>query len=148
LYDDQDTGLWNQDLIAKGNHYLNKASTGDSITTYHFEAAIAYWHTTKVPEKWAHILQLYNKLLLLNYSPIAALNRTYALYKVYGKETAIPEAEKLSLGNSHLYHVLLGNLYTDVDNPTALKHLNTALSLAKSKADKKAIKNQITKLNP
>jgi RNA polymerase sigma factor (sigma-70 family) len=148
LYDDQDTSLWNQDLIAKGRYYLNKASTGDSITTYHFEAAIAYWHTTRSAEKWENILQLYNKLLQLRYSPIAALNRTYALYKVYGSETAIPEAEKLNLNSSHLYHALLGNLYADVDNVKALEHLNIALSLAKSKADKKAIRKQIAKIGP
>jgi len=148
LYDDQDTRLWNRDLIDRGNYYLNKASTGEDISTYHFEAAIAYWHTTQSADKWPHILQLYNKLLQLRYSPVAALNRTYALYKVYGKETAIAEAEKLNLHNSHLYHTLLGNLYTEIDNPTALKHLNIALSLAKSKADKKAIRKQIAKINP
>jgi RNA polymerase sigma-70 factor (ECF subfamily) len=148
LYDDQDSSLWNQELIAKGNYYLNKAAQGDEVSTYHFEAAIAYWHTTKAAEKWEHILQTYNKLLQLRYSPIAALNRTYALYKVYGKHLAIAEAEKLNLSNSHLYHCLLGELYTDIDHAKALEHLNMALSLAKSKADKKSIRKQIAKISP
>jgi RNA polymerase sigma factor (sigma-70 family) len=146
LYDDQDVSLWNRDLIEKGNYYLNKAATGDEISTYHFEAAIAYWHTTRSDDRWENILQLYNKLLQMNYSPIAALNRTYALGKVYGKEMAIAEAEKLNLGKDHLYHVLLGDLYTDVDREKALSHLNTALSLTKSSIDRKAILNQISKL--
>jgi RNA polymerase sigma-70 factor (ECF subfamily) len=147
LYDDQDSNLWNQELIAKGNYYLNKAAQGDEVSTYHFEAAIAYWHTTKATEKWEHILQTYNKLLQLRYSPIAALNRTYALYKVYGKAIAITEAEKLNLSNNHLYHCLLGELYTDIDHAKALEHLNMALSLAKSKADKKSIRKQIGKIS-
>lgn len=147
LYDDQDSSLWNQELITTGNYYLNKAAQGNEVSTYHFEAAIAYWHTTKATEKWEHILQTYNKLLQLRYSPIAALNRTYALYKVYGKETAINEAEKLGLSDSHLYHILLGNLYTDIDNGKALQHLNIALSLTKSSSDKKAIRKQILALN-
>lgn len=148
LYDDQDSTLWNQELITKGNYYLNKAAQGHEVSTYHFEAAIAYWHTTKAAEKWEHILQTYNKLLQLRYSPIAALNRTYALYKVYGKATAITEAEKLNLSNNHLYHCLLGELYADIDKLKALEHLHTALSLAKSKADKKSIRKQIAKIGP
>jgi len=147
LYDDQDSSLWNQELIAKGNYYLNNAAKGDTVSTYHFEAGIAYWHTTRSPEKWAHILQLYNRLLQLRYSPIAALNRTYALYKVYGKVTAITEAEKLNLTKNHLYHCLLGNLYTDEDNQKALEHFRTAISLTKSSVDKKAIRKQMEKIS-
>ena len=146
LYDDQDISLWNRDLMEKGNYYLNKAATGDEISTYHFEAAIAYWHTTRSDDRWENILQLYNKLLQLNYSPIAALNRTYALGKVYGKAMAIAEAEKLNLGKDHLYHVLLGDLYTGVDREKALSHLNTALKLTKSPVDRKSILNKISKL--
>jgi len=146
LYDDQDINLWNRDLMEKGNYYLNKAATGDEISTYHFEAAIAYWHTTRSDDRWENILQLYNKLLQLNYSPIAALNRTYALGKVYGKAMAIAEAEKLNLGKDHLYHVLLGDLYTGVDREKALSHLNTALKLTKSPVDRKSILNKISKL--
>ncbi len=146
LYDDQDTGLWNQDLIDNGNYYLNQAATGNAISTYHFEAAIAWWHTTKDAQKWENILQLYNKLLQLRYSPIAALNRTYALYKVYGKPMAIAEAEKLNLGTTHLYHALLGELYAEIDNNKALEHLNNALALTKSAADRKALRKQIAKL--
>jgi len=88
LYQDQDTDLWNQELIAKGEYFLNQASQGDKISKYHLEAGIAYWHTIKADtkEKWGNILQLYNQLLLIEYSPIAALNRTYALAKANGKE--------------------------------------------------------------
>ncbi|OCX53304.1 RNA polymerase subunit sigma [Mucilaginibacter sp. PPCGB 2223] len=146
LYDDQDSSLWNQELIAKGNYYLNMAARGDTLSTYHLEAGIAYWHTNRSAEKWQHILQLYNKLLQLRYSPIAALNRTYALYKVYGKAAAIAEAEKLKLDNSHLYHCLLGNLYTDEDNQKAIEHYNTAIKLTKSSVDKKAIRKQMIKI--
>jgi len=51
---------------------------------------------TPSPEKWESILQLYNKLLILEYSPMAALNRTDALDKEKGNEVAIIEAEKLT----------------------------------------------------
>jgi RNA polymerase sigma-70 factor (ECF subfamily) len=145
LYQDQDTSLWNQELIAKGEYFLNRASEGTKISKYHLEAAIACWHTVKADtnEKWENILQLYNHLLLIEYSPIAALNRTYALAKVNGKKEAITEAEKINLADNHLYHSLLGELYTDVDNAKAISHFQNALTLAKSTADKALIANRI-----
>ena len=61
-------------------------------------------------EKWENILLLYNRLLIVNYSPIAALNRAYAFARVYGKEAAIPEAEGLKLEGNLFYHSLLGRI--------------------------------------
>jgi len=145
LYQDQDTDLWNQELIAKGEYFLNQASQGNKISKYHLEAGIAYWHTIKTDtkEKWGNILQLYNQLLLIEYSPIAALNRTYALAKANGKKEAIIEAEKIKLTDNHLYHSLLGELYTDIDNTKAISHFQNALTLAKSTTDKMLISNKI-----
>jgi RNA polymerase sigma factor (sigma-70 family) len=145
LYDDQDIKLWNQSLIEKGTTYLNLASTGNKISKYHLEAGIAYWHTIKedTRTKWESILQLYNQLLVLEYSPIAALNRTYALAKANGKEEAIVAAKNIDLSSMHLYHVLLGELYKDIDDQKAISHLQTALKLSKSKADHQLISKKI-----
>lgn len=147
-YDEQDTTLWNKELITKGKYYLNQASKGDIISKYHLEAIIAYWHTIKEdnPEKWENILQLYNRLLITAYSPVAALNRTYALSKVRGKAAAIAEAEKLQLKGNHLYHVLLGHLYKDTDQQKAIDHLQTALKLAKTAAEKSRIAKDLNSL--
>jgi RNA polymerase sigma factor (sigma-70 family) len=141
LYQDQNEALWDEELIQTGEYFLNQASHGSKLSKYHLEAGIAYWHTTKTdtPEKWQNILQYYNQLLLIEYSPMAALNRTYALSKARGKEVAITEAEKLDLSGNHLYHSLLGELYTDIDNVKAESHFRTSLSLAKSKADQQII---------
>jgi RNA polymerase sigma-70 factor (ECF subfamily) len=149
LYEEQDTTLWDRELILRGQHYLNLASTGNNISKYHFEAAIAYWHTIKkdTSKKWDNVLQLYNQLLMIEYSPAAALNRTYAYAKVYGKEAAITEAEKLNLSPNYLYYCLLGYLYTSVDNNIALTNFETALKLAKTPTDKTQIKQYIRELN-
>jgi len=145
LYEEQDTNLWNADLISKGGYFLNSAAIGTKLTKYHLEAAIAYWHTEKsdTAEKWENILQLYNQLLQLEYSPIAALNRTYALSKANGKEAAIREAEKLNLSDNHFYFALLGELYTDIDSTKAKQHFQKALSLARTAADKQSIQKKI-----
>ncbi|HEY1872047.1 MAG TPA: DUF6596 domain-containing protein, partial [Chitinophagaceae bacterium] len=121
LYDEQDTNLWDQDMIIKGGYFLKRSASGDELSKYHLQAAIAYWNTQKedTNEKWENVLQLYNRLLQLEYSPVAALNRTYALAKANGKQQAIKEAEKLNLKGDHFYFTLLGELYTGIDNKKA-----------------------------
>lgn len=148
LYEDQDETTWNVELIAKGVYFMRQSSQGNQISKYHLEAGIAYWHTQKtdIKEKWESILQLYNLLLQLEYSPIAALNRTYALAKTMGKQEAIVEAEKLQLSNNHYYFTLLGELYKNIDNNKAKLNFEKAFSLAKTNADKKAIQMQIASL--
>jgi len=149
LYDEQDRSLWNKELILNGKYFLNKGATGNSLSKYHLEAAIAYWHTIEIDsnEKWENILSLYNKLLIIEYSPIAALNRTYALAKVYGNEAAILEAQKLSLDDNHLYQSLMGELFALTDNKKAIEHLVLAANLTRSAADRKVILKKIAKLN-
>jgi len=141
LYQEQDEALWDQELISKGVYYLNQSSRGNLLTKYHLEASIAYWHTIKndTEEKWGNILQLYNHLLQLEYSPVAALNRTFALSKVKGKLVAITEAEKLQLTNNHYYFTLLGELYRDLDTKKAKENFQKAFSLAKTQSDKQTI---------
>jgi RNA polymerase sigma-70 factor (ECF subfamily) len=148
LYEEQDTNLWNSDLISKGGYFLSCAASGDELSKYHLEAGIAYWNTQKddTKEKWENILQLYNRLLQIEYSPIAALNRTYALSRANGKQVAITEAEKLNLTGNHFYFALLGELYRDIDSKKAKENFQTALALAKTQTDKSAIQKKIDRL--
>ncbi len=149
LYEDQDPGLWSQELIYKGKIYLKRSSYGDPpISKYQVEAAIAWWHTQKnnTNEKWETILQLYNRLLQIEYSPIAALNRTYALAKAHNKEEAIIEAEKLALTGNHLYHLLMGDLYSGIENEKALSHFQLALNAARSNAEKAIIEKNMNRI--
>jgi RNA polymerase sigma factor (sigma-70 family) len=148
LYEEQDVNLWNADLISKGGYFLHAATSGNRVSKYHLEAGIAYWNTRKEDskEKWENILQLYNRLLQTEYSPIAALNRTYALAKANSRQQAIVEAEKLDLKDNHFYFLLLGELYTTVDKIKARENLAKAYSLAKTESDKQAIQRKIDRL--
>ena len=112
------------------------------------EASIAFWHTIKADtkEKWENILQLFNQLLQIEYSSVAALNRTYALSKVNGKAEAIVEAERLNLTDNHFYFTLLGEVYKNIDDNIAKTNFQAAYLLAKTKADKQIILNKINSL--
>lgn len=151
LYEDQDTSLWNTDWIHKGGYFLDQASQGQKISKFHLEAGIAYWHTQKTDDKakWEAILQLYNQLLQLEYSPVAALNRSYAYSRVVGPENklkAISEAKKLNLTDNQFYFALLGELYTGIDPDTAKSNYLQALDLARTPTHKLAIQKKIDKL--
>ncbi|WP_028981612.1 RNA polymerase sigma factor [Sporocytophaga myxococcoides] len=148
LYHEQNEALWNYELIAEGAYYLNRASHGVHISRYHLEAGIAYWHTQKndTKEKWENILNLYNKLLLIEYSPVIALNRIYALSKANSNTEAIKEAEELQLTENHFYYILLGDLYKKENKEKAKTYLQKALELAKTKSDKLSITRLIDSL--
>ena len=147
LYEQQDKSKWDKDLIDRGNYYLVKACEGSQVSKYHLEAGIAYWHTTPTDEnKWEYILRLYNQLIIIGYSSVIALNRTFAYGKVYGKEKAIVEAEKLGLEDNHYYHELLGYLYTDIDNQKAIAHYQKAVTLSKSPNERATLQKQIEQL--
>jgi len=149
LFNDQDRSLWDKSLIERGNYYLVNATDGSANwrTKYHLEAGIAYWHTTPTDaNKWQHILQLYNQLILIEYSPITALNRTFAFAKVYGNKKAIAEAEKLNLTGNHYYHELLGYLYSDTNPLKAIEHYQRAIGLTKSATEKQTLTTEIERL--
>jgi RNA polymerase sigma-70 factor (ECF subfamily) len=147
LYQDQDTSLWNQELISTGAYYLNRAAKGNVLTKYHLEATIAYWHTIKNDSKgkWENILKLYDHLVELDSSPIAALNRAFAISKVKGTNEGVRVTEKLQLSNNHYYHTLLGELYRESDEQKSKLHFKKALALAKTRTDKETLRKKMSK---
>jgi RNA polymerase sigma factor (sigma-70 family) len=148
-YEEQNEKLWDAELISQGVYYLNYATQGDEMSSYHIEAQIAYWHCLKADtkEKWEAILNLYNQLLQINYSPSVALNRIYALYRVNGCEIALMDAENLKLENNHFYFILLGELYKNIDIDKAKASFQQAYRLAKTQTEKKAIWKKIESLS-
>ncbi|MGY3213513.1 RNA polymerase sigma factor [Mucilaginibacter sp. HD30] len=149
LYDEQNTALWDKHLISQGALYLHRSANGNDLSKYHLEAMIAYWRTQKMdsPEKWEAVLALYDKLLIVAYSSMGALNRAYVLSKTAGKKRAIVEAEKLNLQDNQFYFILMGYLYTDLNTQQALLNYEVALKLAKTQTDISLINKKIRDLN-
>jgi RNA polymerase sigma factor (sigma-70 family) len=148
LYEQQDTALWDAGLIRQGMHFMSLAAQGNEISSYHLEAKIAYWHCMKedMPGKWQDILDSYDQLMLVNYSPGVALNRVYAFYKVHGQKAALAEAQKLNMDSSHFYFLLLGELYKGLDNRQAKLNFEKALSLARTDPERQGIREKIEAL--
>lgn len=147
LFEQQNKSLWSRELIDKGNHYLVNACSGNEISKYHLEAGIAYWHTTPTDHnKWEHILHLYNQLIVMEYSAVTALNRTFAYAKVYGNDAAIEEALKLGLETVGDYHSLLGYLYAGTHPAKAIEHYKRAILLTKSASEKKTLTREMKRI--
>jgi RNA polymerase sigma factor (sigma-70 family) len=104
LYE-QDRTRWDAALIAKGERLLDRSATGNTITEFHIEAAIAAVHArarSLEDTSWPAIVSLYDTLLTIRPSPVVALNRAIALAQYQGAErgleeiAAIPEVERLA----------------------------------------------------
>jgi RNA polymerase sigma-70 factor (ECF subfamily) len=74
---EQDRSLWNRSMIDEGQRLLDHSATGSDVTEYHIEAALAAMHSeaSRVEDTdWAGIVSLYDMLLRIRPSPVAALN--------------------------------------------------------------------------
>lgn len=89
---EQDTTLWDEAMIGRAEALLTAANTGGPTGRYQIEAAIQSAHAVRhirgAPE-WPAIVALYDMLLALTGSPVAALNRAAAIAEVEGPEAAL-----------------------------------------------------------
>lgn len=86
--------------------------------------------------------------MVINPSPSAALNRTYAFYKARGRSAALAEAETLRLETNHLYFVLLGEIWRETDPARAEANFRLAHALANPPADQQTIIRKLDAINP
>ena len=110
---DQDRTLWDRDLIAEGQAIVRACLRLGQPGPYQVQAAINAVHSdapTAADTDWRQILQLYDQLLALAPSPVAALNRAVALAEVEGPGSALAGLEDLKLESYYLYHAIRADL--------------------------------------
>lgn len=84
---DQDTALWNADLIAEAETLLRTASGKRALGRYQLEAAIQSAHVVRRVTgraDWAAIERLYDALFAVTQSPVVAINRAVAIAETQG----------------------------------------------------------------
>jgi len=148
---EQNRSAWDQSLIQRGIHALSLAATGDTISEYHLEAGIAACHTTAADDAstdWPRILVLYDQLLTLNPSPIAAMNRAVAVARVSGPQAGLNALKAItnrsSLESYHLYHAIHGTFFAELGHlAEALTHFRQAGNLATLPAERDFIARRI-----
>ena len=152
LLSQQDRSRWNTDLIKMGSHYLNLSSSGNTISVYHIESAIAAEHSLTNDfqnTNWKRLLKLYDLLLKIKPSPTVELNRAVVLAELGETQTAIeiilsiPKIDEL-LSSHYIYSAVLGDLYKRIhDTERATEFLLEAYRLTTSDAEKKLITKKL-----
>ena len=96
---DQDPALWDAQLVDEAEALLFRASGFAAFGRYQLEAAIQSAHVARRrggPTDWAAIEQLYDGLVALTGSPVAAINRAVARAETQGAAAglaALPAAD-------------------------------------------------------
>ncbi len=157
LLEHQDRTKWDQELIQLGYYYLNQSATGDHLSVYHLESAIAAEHCLAADfhsTNWQRLLDLYDKLLELKPIPIVQLNRSVVLAQMDRSMEAIdmildiPGLDEL-IKHHYLYSAVLGGLYEQVgNNREALRFFEKAHGLTSSLAEKKRLHEKIVVITP
>ena len=110
---DQDRARWDRDLIAEGQAIVRACLRRNQPGPYQIQAAINAVHSdapTAADTDWQQILQLYDQLLVLAPTPIAALNRAVAVAEVHGPQEALDVLADLSLDGYYLFHAIRADL--------------------------------------
>jgi RNA polymerase sigma-70 factor (ECF subfamily) len=116
---EQDRGAWDATLIAEGHRLVRErlaaAAAGAAPGRYQILAAINAVHTSTRDVRdtdWSQVLALYDQLVLLDPSPIIALNRAIAVAELDGPEVALAAVDRLEhrLADYHAYHATRADL--------------------------------------
>ena len=79
----------NAEMIAEAESLLHRAGAMNAVGRYQLEAAIQSAHAARARagrSDWAAIVQLYDALIALSGSPVAAVNRALAVAELHGPQ--------------------------------------------------------------
>jgi RNA polymerase sigma-70 factor (ECF subfamily) len=151
LLAEQDRSRWDAGMLARGLAHLERAAEGDDLSPYHLEAGIAAVHATAPSYEatdWPYILGLYDALVAVKPSPVAALNRAVAVSMVHGPEAGLRAADEAaahpSLAGYPLLHAVRGDLLARLGDPDAAAVcFRRALSLPLSAPDRRMVERRV-----
>jgi len=152
LLSEQDRRLWDQSAIQAGIYHLKQAQRGDEISSYHLQAGIAACHASATHYEatdWEMILAYYNRLCLIDPSPILRLNRAVALSMVQGPQVAIEAIHAIEgLQGYYLRPATLAALEARLGNKAqAILYYQQAFELTQNQIEQRFLKQQLARLN-
>lgn len=111
--DEQDRGAWDHELIREGHALVRERldvvdSGGPPPGRYQLLAAIGAVHTAAPSARetdWSQVVALYDRLVLIDPSPIVRLNRAVALAELDGADVGLAEVDRLAVALDG-YHAL------------------------------------------
>ena len=110
---DQDRTQWDSALVTEGQALVRRCLAIGRPGPYQLQAAINAVHSDAASTEttdWRQIVHLYDQLLALAPTPMAALNRAVALAEVEGPAAALAIVDGLNLAHTHLFHAIRADL--------------------------------------
>jgi len=148
---DQDRSAWDARLLSEGLELLERSASGDEVTPYHIEAAIAAVHAgarTLEETDWSRIVSLYDRLMDIAPSPVVALNRAIAIAQRDGPRLGLEAIDAITdrdrLAEYPFYPAARGELELRLGNPDrARTHLQAAFDLARNAAERRFLDRRL-----
>lgn len=155
LLEDQDRSLWDRRLINEAGALVEQAFAARNIGPYVLQAAIATVHanaSTTEGTDWAQIVTLYDVLLRVDPSPIAALNRAAALSKRDGPEAGLAAIEAIiqqgQLQNYPLAYAARADMQRQLGMvEAAVDSYQRAIALTRQPAELRFLKSRLAALS-
>jgi len=149
---DQDRSRWDQDLVTEGQRLLDLSATGDELTEYHLEAAIASFHAIAhhaEDTNWAQIVVFYDHLTAIRPSPVVALNRAVAIAQLEGPERGLEEIHAIAdpdrLASYPFFSAALGELELRRGrHAIAREHFRAAVALARNPMERRFLEQRVS----
>ncbi|HVR44172.1 MAG TPA: DUF6596 domain-containing protein [Thermoanaerobaculia bacterium] len=151
---EQDRGRWDRERIARGFHHFEESIGGRELSRFHVEAAIAAVHAGAESFErtdWRRVIELYDELLAIRPSPIAALNRSVAVAKLEGAKAGLDALESVAndprLRDYALLPALQGDYWLELgDRPRAAAAFERALTMPMSSPEKDFLREKLERL--
>ncbi len=148
---EQDRAVWSRPMIARGMFHLARSAAGGAVTDYHLQAGIAACHCSAADyasTDWRRILELYDRLLEIDRSPVVALNRAVALAEVHGPTAGLNAVRAISdlraLESYHLLHAVQGELEARLGHwEAAARHFQRSAQLAEIESEKRFLEKRL-----
>ena len=137
---EQDRSCWDPDLIAEGQGIVRALLRRNLPGPYQIQAAIAAVHSEGVTD-WSQVVALYDQLMVLEPSPVVAMNRAIAIGELHGPAAGLTLLDELDLDGYHLLHAARAELLARVGRtPEAVAAFDRALAGTANGAERELLR--------
>ena len=150
---DQDRRHWNRALIGEGQALVRRCLARNQPGPYQIQAAINAVHSdarAAADTDWRQILMLYDRLMAVAPTPVAALNRAVAVAEVEGPHAALTIVDGLDLERYYLFHAIRADLLRRLGRSSeAARAYDAAIERCDNTAERDFLQRRLTEVqNP
>lgn len=153
LLEDQPRERWDAGLIGLGLDHLQRSAAGAELTVWHLRAEIASLHAvarSTVETDWRRIAAVYDQIVAIDSSPMAALARAVAIGRAEGAAAGLDAVNGClpQLAASPYGHAAAATFLIDLQRRTeAHTHLARALALARTTPERRLMERRLAALS-